>query len=451
MRWKSKQIVLVAAGLCTLVPVCFAAADAAKFRSAGPDAVPDRWIVLLEEAAVGGPAGQAAGPQRVRELALDLGRIFGLEVERTWGHAVNAFLVTAPEPAARRLARHPFVAIVEPDVHVAAAVPNCYTGTTFPSNGRALPSSSDFQSQAISCSDPATSCVDNWGIDRIDQRSLPRDGSYSWGLNGTGVYVYVLDTGINYHYEFRDHFGLQRLERGLGVNTTVPVGHADRGDSTDDLGHGTHVAGILGGRTYGVAKDVHIVPVKVFVGGGGDVSYLIDGIDFVRAQQGEYGWEAVATLSANSSAWRLNTTLVTAVQNLIGAGVQLVQSAGNQASQHSCTYSLGGVTDALVVGGTTVADQRWSGSNFGTCVDLFAPAADVFSSYAGTDDGFEKRYCELTGTSMAAPHVAGALAIYLESASYTPGQLRGLVLGDATAGALGGLGTGSPNLLLYVP
>lgn len=420
-----------------------------RFRPALQGAVLNHYIVILDENAVGFPAGHAEAPARVWELAEDLSRIFGVRVERTWGNALNGFVIEAPEAVARRLSRHPFVTLVEQDTSsmaLTAVAPNCYNGSSFPSNTRPLPSTAySTGSQVISCSDPATNCIDNWGLDRIDQRNLPRDGVYSWGSNGYAVHVYVMDSGINNHNEFSDYMGISRIIRS--INATVPPGDPAASDTSDGLGHGTHVAGILGGRTYGVAKDALLHAVKVCDNiGVCQVSWLITGFDHARQQKTQYGWRAVANLSANNLNWKDSTSLVTAVNNTIAAGIQLVQSAGNQGNS-ACLYSLGGVTETLVAGGTTHVDARWPNSNYGSCVDLFAPAADIFSAYFRGSN----QYCELSGTSMAAPHVSGALALYLSLANYTPSQLRSLLLSDATNGVLSNVGTESPNKLLYIP
>lgn len=456
-RFPSRVICFVAAVLLLLAGSAWATDE--RFRPAVRNPVPDRYIVLLEEDALGVAAGEVEAPARVRELATELTRVFGGKVERTWGSAVTGFVLEAPEAVARRLSRHPFVAMVEQDYSAKvfnAVAPNCYTGTNFPSDARALPPSSTSGVQSISCTNPATSCLDNWGLDRIDERDLPADGVYTWGANGYAVHAYVLDTGINHHFQFRDHLGLQRILRSPhAINTTVPPGHPLYNVTTDQLAHGTHVAAILGGRTYGVAKDVVLHPIRISNSGNVDVSWLISGVDFVRQNKTQYGWRAVATLSANDIGWKDSEMLKTAIANLIAAGVQFVQSAGNQNSL-ACTYSLGGVTDALVVAGSNIGDARWvtsasNGSNFGSCVDLFAPAQDIFSAYRANNDAYNKQYCELTGTSMAAPHVAGALALYLSQANYTPSQLRSLVLADASNGKLTNIGAGSPNKLLFIP
>lgn len=441
--------------------VLIAASTAAAAPAAAPfeGPIPGRYIVVLEDAAVGAPAGQSNAADRVRDLAEDLGRGFDLQVERTWGHALNGFVAEGlSEAEAARLARHPFVAAVEQDSarQALSAPPNCYSGGPFPSDTRTLPSSSSSMgSQTINCSSPTGTCIDNWGIDRADQRFLPRDATYSWSNNGYAVHVYVIDTGVDHHREFRDHLGLSRVITSFGADFTTD------GIVTDCYGHGTHVAGIIAGRTYGVAKDALIIPVKfVQCNGIAYASWLISSFDFVRQQVAQYQWSsgAVANLSGANNSWSGQASVQTAAQNLIASGVQLVQSAGNQGSD-ACPRSLGGTTDTLVVGGTDHNDSRYFASstnvsNYGSCVDIWAPAALITSAafQSGAGSLSNSPYCELTGTSMAAPHVTGALARYLDAnGSLTPAQLRSQVINDATTGVLSNILTGSPNRLLYVP
>ena len=421
---------------------------------AGTDAVPGRYLVLLEEAAVGSAPGLEAA-RGVRELTEDLARAFTFRVERTWSDALTGFVAEMSEDEARHLARHPFVALVEQDYGVqgiSAMAPSCYAATsTHPTNTRALPTPVfGVWKQTLSCKYPSSNCIDNWGLDRIDQRYSPQDGKYTSTLPGTGVFIFVFDTGIADNREFLNLAGASRVARSLGQNFSTS------GSSTntiDYLGHGTHVAGLAAGRTYGVAKIASMVPIKVCNNSGYCyASGLISGFNHATALKNAYpGEDAVGTLSANHSSWKNDTLLVAAVNNMIAAGAQLVQSAGNQGAS-ACTYSFGNVSDTIVVGGTDSSDARYdytssNESNYGSCVDLFAPAQEIVSA-----SRVYNRYCSLTGTSMAAPHVAGALALYLEQhPGSTPAQLRSWLISDATTGVLSNVGSGSPNRLLYVP
>ena len=431
------------------------AASALDAVRVGP--IPGRYVVTLRDAAVGVVAGHANAPNQVRSLAKELARAYPGRIERTWGHALNGFVVEGlSREQARRLARHPFVEAVEQDQQwrFVSAAAYCYGPGPLPTNTRPLPSSLPNSSQVISCSNPTlASCIDNWGIDRVDERTLPRDAFYSWGNNGYAVHIYIIDTGIDNHIEFQDHLSLSRVDRTNGADFTTD------GNTYDCYGHGTHVAGIAAGRTYGVAKDAILHPVKFGSCTGFNESWLVSAVDFVSQNVSQHGWPAVANLSGgNTTALTNHKGFRTAVNNLIASGVQFVQAAGNQ-GLNACSYSLGGTTDALVVGGSTHTDSRLMSSpifsNFGSCVDLFAPAGLINSAgyeLSGNGNGYNAKYCELTGTSMAAPHVSGALAIYLDgNPNLTPAQLRNLVLGDATEGVLTNIGTGSPNKLLYIP
>lgn len=428
----------------------------------GEDAepIPGRYVVMLEDEAVGAPPGVEA-PALVRARADELARTFGLEVLKTWGHTINAFSAEIPRGAVEALASHPFVARIEQSVAVrmTMSAPSCYPASgNFPDDTRTPPKWPDY-SQTIDCADPSlSSCIDNWGLDRIDEPSLPRDGSYGWGIPWYRVYIYVIDTGVNDHRELRDYTtgNPPRLLSSLGYNATD-----DGGGTGDHRGHGTHVAAIAAGRTYGVAKGAYVVPIRFLkpdpAANGVDLAvipdWLIDSFEHVGAQVAEQGWAAVVNLSGANWFEYYDSSTVTlaeiAAQNLIQNGVQIVQSAGNDgfSGTSACTYSLGQDTDAFVVGATTHADARWVNSNQGPCVDLYAPGAVIVSAASETWQG----YCQLSGTSMAAPHVTGAMARYLASdPSYTPSQLRGLVLSWSTGGVLTGLDTSSNNRLLYV-
>ncbi len=477
----------ILAAACFALPLsALAAIQESRFLPAARDGVPSRYIVVLDDRAIGSVAGDALARESVRGFAEALSRQFALRVERTWGSAVNGFVAEMKEAEARELAAHPWVRYVQQDQAtpidqlLSTPIADC-NDATYPNNSRPLPSSLTNQSHGLTCADPNPQnpngvCIDNWGIDRVDQRNLPRDAFYGWGDNGYAVHVYVIDTGITENREFTDHIGLSRVVRAPhAVNTSVPPGHADRNLTTDCISnsHGTHVAGIVAGRTFGVAKDTLVHPIRYTdcVNLTLD-SFVIDAFDFVRQNSDQYGWPAVATFSSNKSSWSSNPTMVSAIANLQAAGVQLVQSAGNR-NGNACTYSFGGVSDAFVVGGSDEFDGRWRrvsgdpyfqglcgqlfdcGSNHGSCVDLWAPAAHVVSSGKKSSSS----YCRLSGTSMAAPHVAGALALLLDqNPNRTPAQLRALLLANATAGVLNSnsaspnyIGAGSPNLLLYLP
>jgi subtilisin family serine protease len=275
----------------------------------------------------------------------------------------------------------------------------------------------------------ATQTGATWGLDRIDQRNLPLNQTYTYSQTGTSVHAYVLDTGIRAtHVQFAGRMG----------NGYTAI--ADGSGTNDCHGHGTHVSGTVGGTTHGVAKNVTLHPVRVLsCTGSGSTSGVVAGIDWVTQNHIK---PAVANMSLGGSA---STTLDTAVANSIAAGVTYAVSAGNS-SADACLQSPARTPAALTVAATTSADAQASYSNFGTCVDLYAPGSSVTSAYYTSDTAT----ASMSGTSMASPHVAGAAALYLETdPTATPGEVRLAIVGIATTNHVSGAGVGTPNLLLH--
>ena len=331
----------------------------------------------------------------------------GSEVLDVYEHAVKAAAVRLPSAAIAGLRRNPRVLDIEPDrIFTASQEPAAPTMQTSPP----------------------------WGLDRIDQRELPLTGSYEYPAAGAGVNAYVIDSGV---YAGHDQFG-GRVREGFSAI-------ADGLSTEDCYGHGTHIAGIVGGSTYGVAKAVTIVPVRVLnCRGNALASRILAGIDWA-VQDHEAGVPAVANLSFGT----LNSSeaVEAAVQSLIDDGVLVVVAAGNH-SGDACSVTPAKVPSALTVGATTDTDARASYSNYGTCLDLFAPGAGIKSAYIGTTSSATS----LGGTSFAAPHVAGAVAVLLEQEpSLTPAQVSARINDDATLGLVTGKGAGSPNRLLHSP
>jgi subtilisin family serine protease len=281
------------------------------------------------------------------------------------------------------------------------------------------------QVQEYSISDtqsPAT-----WGIDRIDQQNLPLNNSYTYNTTASNVHAYIIDTGIR----------ITHIEFGGRATWGAKFGG---GPSTDCNGHGTHVAGTVGGATYGVAKGVQLVAVKVLnCAGSGTTTGVVSGIDWVKAKAIK---PAVANMSLGGGA---SPTLDNAVANAIGSGITFAVAAGNS-NANACNYSPARVGAAITVGATTSTDARASYSNYGTCLDIFAPGSGITSAWKSSDNATNT----ISGTSMASPHVAGAAALYLAGhTSASPSDVANALTTHATLNKVTNAGNGSPNRLLF--
>ncbi len=282
--------------------------------------------------------------------------------------------------------------------------------------------------QRVSASDTQPSAP--WGLERVDQRALPLSTTYTYTPTGAGVTAYVIDTGIlASHTDFSG--------RVSGGYTAI----ADGRGASDCNGHGTHVAGTVGGETYGVAKDVRLVPVRVLdCAGSGSNSGVIAGVDWVTANR---SGPSVANMSLGGGA---SSALDSAVARSTSAGVTYAVAAGNE-KQNACNVSPAREASAITVGASTRTDSRDTGySNFGSCLDVFAPGTGITSAW----DTSSTATNTISGTSMASPHVAGVAALYLQgSPSASPATVTGAIVNSSTPGALSNVGSGSPNRLVY--
>lgn len=391
----------VVVGVSTLAMLAAVAAPAAAappegtIRNAGgADAVAGSYIVVFKDSAV----SRAAVGSKASGL---IGK-HGGKVARTYTAALRGFEISTNAKTAARIAADPSVAYVE-------------------------------QSQTIRISGTQAN-PPSWGLDRIDQRNLPLNNSYTYPNTATNVNAYVIDTGIRFSH---NDFG------GRAVSGFDAI---DGGSADDCHGHGTHVAGTVGGSSYGVAKAARLYGVRVLnCSGSGSTAQVVAGIDWVTANAVR---PAVANMSLGGGA---DSSIDTAVSNSINAGITYAVAAGNGNSlgvrQNACNYSPARVPSAVTVGATSNTDAAASFSNYGTCVDILAPGVGITSAWYNSNTATNT----ISGTSMASPHTAGVAALVLSAnPTWSPQQVRDYLVSNSTPNVISNVGTGTPNQLLYV-
>jgi subtilisin family serine protease len=284
-----------------------------------------------------------------------------------------------------------------------------------------------------------------WGLDRIDQANRPTDGNYTYSNTGAGVTAYIIDTGINFtHTDFggRASLGADKVSPTRGLLGGTSGGSTN---GVDCNGHGTHVSGTVGGTTYGVAKAVTLKAVRVLdCNGSGATSDVIAGVDWVTGDHLP-GRPAVANMSLGGGA---NAALDAAVANSIADGVSYALAAGNGNvlgnGVDACNSSPGRVATAMTIGATDANDARAGFSNFGSCVDWFAPGVNITSDWMGSNTATNT----ISGTSMAAPHSAGVAALYLQSSpGAAPATVRDAVYNLTTKNIVSGSKSANAHLL----
>jgi serine protease len=371
-------------------------AEASELRTTERPIQGQYIVVLKDEAAALGGEMNIANRPSIASVAQGMARSHGAQMRRHFSHALRGFVVQANDRALERLLLDDRVAYVEEDGIVELS---------------------------------ATQSNATWGLDRVDQRDLPLNGTYVYNTSATNVNTYIIDTGVlGSHSQFTG--------RMIGGYSAISDGRG----TTDCNGHGTHVAGTVAGSTHGIAKGARIAPVRVLgCDGSGSNSGVIAGMDWVTANHVK---PAVANMSLGGGA---SSATDDAIARMTNAGVIVVVAAGNDNS-NACNYSPARAASAITVGSTTSNDARSSFSNYGSCLDIFAPGSSITSAWYTSNTATNT----ISGTSMASPHVAGVAALYLaDNPTASVSQVTNALLSAATPNKVSSAGSGSPNRLLY--
>jgi serine protease len=365
-------------------------------------AIEGKYIVVFKTPSVLNIQSSAAIADFANTQSASLSNLYNVDIAQEFGGVLNGVVVNASAQKIQQMLTNPNIEYIEQD-QLMSVNPLAQTNANQPN--------------AI------------WGLDRIDQQSLPLDSNYYYDFDGSGVTAYVIDTGVRIsHNEFgnRASHGYDFIDNDA--------------DATDCNGHGTHVAGTIGGSAYGVAKNVNIVGVRVLgCNGSGSNSGVIAGINWVKNNA---SGPSVANMSLGGGASQATDD---AVNNAVAAGVSFIVAAGND-NRNACNYSPARAANAITVGSTTSNDSRSSFSNYGNCLDIYAPGSSIKSAWYNSNTATNT----ISGTSMAAPHVAGAVALFLdETPSLSPSQIDTKLSQRSTKNTVSDAKSGSPNELLY--